>query len=43
LVGAAKPGEALSWQAPRAGRYTLRVVDEHGMADSRELLVEAVE
>ena len=43
LLGAAKPGEALSWQAPRAGRYTLRVVDERGMADSREVLVEAVE
>jgi penicillin-binding protein 1C len=43
LVGTARPGETLQWLAPRAGRYMLRVVDEHGLADSREVLIEAVE
>lgn len=43
LLGAVKPGQALAWQAPKAGRYTLRVVDEHGLADSRDILIEAVE
>lgn len=42
FIGEVKTGEALAWQPPKAGRYLLRVVDESGLADSRELNVEIV-
>ena len=42
FIGEAKTGEAVAWQPPKAGRYLLRVVDESGLADSRELNVEIV-
>ena len=35
-------GEALAWNPPRAGRYVVRVVDEAGRADSRDVSVEVV-
>lgn len=40
LIGQVKPGAALSWTPPQAGRYVLRVVDDQGRADARELHVE---
>jgi penicillin-binding protein 1C len=48
LIGRAKPGETLEWRVPirdiaearQAQRYTVRVVDDAGRADSRELDVE---
>ncbi len=40
LIGRARPGEALTWNPPQAGRYLLRVVDAGGQADSREVVVE---
>ena len=40
-VGAAKPGVALAWE-PTPGAYLLRVVDDHGRADSRDVRVELV-
>lgn len=43
LLGSTRPGEALAWNPPQAGRYVLRVVDDKGQADSRELTVEAAE
>ena len=42
FVGETKAGEALAWNPPRAGRYVLRVVDEGGRADSRDVSVEVV-
>lgn len=42
FVGAARAGESLAWNPPRAGRYVLRVVDEAGRADSRDVAVEMV-
>jgi penicillin-binding protein 1C len=36
-VGRSAPGEALYWQAPAAGDYRLRVVDDHGRSDARPL------
>ena len=42
LLGEVKAGESLDWSPPRAGRYTLRVVDEAGRTDSRDLAVEVV-
>ena len=39
MVGNSKPGEALAWKPPQAGRYMLRVVDGLGRADSREVVV----
>lgn len=42
LLGEVKAGESLAWSPPRAGRYTLRVVDESGRSDSRDLAVEVV-
>ncbi len=42
FVGEAKAGEALAWNPPRAGRYVVRVVDEAGRADSRDVSVEVV-
>ena len=41
-VGAAQPGTALGWQ-PVPGRYVLRVVDDRGRADAREVRIELVE
>ncbi len=42
FIGEAKTGESLPWQPPKAGRYLLRVVDEAGLADSRDINVEIV-
>ena len=42
FVGESKAGEALAWNPPRAGRYVVRVVDEAGRADSRDVSVEVV-
>ncbi|MBK6998497.1 MAG: penicillin-binding protein 1C [Rhodoferax sp.] len=43
LLGQSRPGEALNWTAPQAGRYTLRVVDAQGRSQARELTVELVQ
>jgi penicillin-binding protein 1C len=43
LLGKAKPGEALQWTPPGAGTYVIRVVDQNGLADTREVTVEATE
>lgn len=42
LIGDVAAGDALAWNPPRAGRYLLRVVDEKGRSDSRDLVVEIV-
>ena len=42
FIGQANAGETLAWNPPRAGRYVLRVVDEAGHADSRDVAVEVV-
>ena len=42
FIGEAKTGESLPWQPPKAGHYLLRVVDEAGLADSRDINVEIV-
>ena len=41
-LGAAKPGIALGWQ-PGPGAYVLRVVDDHGRAESRDVRVDLVQ
>lgn len=38
-LGSAAPGAALAWTPPRAGRFRLSVVDDHGREDARELEV----
>ena len=43
FIGSTKAGEGINWTPPNAGRYTLRVVDAHGLGDSREVVVENVE
>ena len=43
FLGEATAGETLAWNPPRAGRYVLRVVDEAGRADSRDVAVEMVQ
>ncbi len=40
LIARVLPGESVSWLPPQPRRYTLRVVDDQGRADSRELAVE---
>ena len=40
LIARVAPGESVSWVPPQARRYTLRVVDDQGRAESRELNVE---
>jgi|PersoiStandDraft_1058852.scaffolds.fasta_scaffold422250_1 penicillin-binding protein 1C len=40
LVGKGKPGEGLGWLPQAPGRVLLRVVDQQGRADSREINVE---
>lgn len=42
FIGETLAGQALAWLPPRADRYTLRVLDESGRADRRELHVEVV-
>lgn len=42
LVGRSRPGETLLWRPPTPRRYAVRVVDDMGHADSRELAVEFV-
>jgi penicillin-binding protein 1C len=42
FIGEAPAGQALAWMPPSAGHYRLRVVDNQGRADSREVTVEAV-
>lgn len=37
LVGDSKPGEAIVWNPPQAGRYAVRVVDSQGRSDTREV------
>jgi penicillin-binding protein 1C len=39
-LGRAPFGEGLAWVPPQAGRYSLRAVDDRGLADSRELIVD---
>lgn len=39
FVTAGRPGIALPWRPSKPGRYLLRVVDEQGRADSREVVV----
>ncbi|MEN9437130.1 MAG: hypothetical protein RIR09_1785, partial [Pseudomonadota bacterium] len=40
FLGTGAPGESFAWTPSRPGRYKLRVVDEEGRADVRELDVE---
>jgi penicillin-binding protein 1C len=42
-VGRSVPGEPLYWQPHGAGRHTVRVVDDHGLADQRILDISLVE
>ncbi|WP_426114051.1 penicillin-binding protein 1C [Massilia sp. PWRC2] len=42
LIGKAAAGAALAWTPQVAGRTVLRVVDQHGRADSRDIDVEFV-
>lgn len=42
FIAEVNSGESLAWNPPKAGRYLLRVVDESGLADSRDLSVELV-
>jgi penicillin-binding protein 1C len=39
-LGRAPFGESLAWLPPQAGRYALRAVDDRGLADTRELVVD---
>ena len=39
FVATAGPGATLQWTPPGGGSYQLRVVDDHGRADTRELRV----
>ena len=41
FIGTAEPNIALGWEPKAEGRYTVRVVDDRGRADSRVLLVAA--
>ena len=42
LIGQVDAGEGLAWVPPRAGRFAVRVVNEAGASDGRELVVEFV-
>jgi penicillin-binding protein 1C len=43
LIGQTKPSETMNWLPPHAGKYNLRVVDENGNSDTREITVESAE
>jgi penicillin-binding protein 1C len=38
-VGSGRPGTAVAWQPKQSGRFVLRVVDEQGRSDSRDMRV----
>ena len=42
FIGEVRPGTALAWQPPKAGRFQLRVVDAAGNADTREVSIEVL-
>lgn len=42
-VGRSAPNESMYWQPRTAGRYTVRVIDDHGRTDQRLLQVNLVE
>jgi membrane carboxypeptidase/penicillin-binding protein PbpC len=42
LLGSTRRGEQLAFTPRATGRYTLRVVDDAGMADAREVNVKRV-
>jgi membrane carboxypeptidase/penicillin-binding protein PbpC len=42
LVGHSRPGETILWQPTSPRSYSVRVVDDAGRADMRELSVEYV-
>ena len=42
MAGRTRPGETLLWRPKEARHYTVRVVDDSGHADSRDLVVEFV-
>lgn len=42
-LGQVTPGETLFWQAPHAGTYSLRAVDDHGRVDARALKVQVLD
>ncbi len=42
LIGKTAPGESLAWQPATPRSYMLRVVDDSGRADSREIIMEFV-
>jgi len=39
FIASSAPGATLQWTPPGSGSYALRVVDDHGRADTRELRV----
>lgn len=43
LIGRSQPGEAIPWHPPQTGKYQLRVVDDHGRSDAREIRFEQTE
>ena len=43
FMGRANAGAGFAWRPRAAGNYTLRAVDDHGRADSRELRVTVVQ
>lgn len=42
LIGKARAGDAINWQPDTAGRYQIRVIDQEGRSDGREVAVEFV-
>ncbi|MDR3163383.1 MAG: penicillin-binding protein 1C [Helicobacteraceae bacterium] len=42
FIGSAKRGELLSWEPTKSGRFTIRVIDDRGRSDTREMKVEIV-
>ena len=41
-ISRSTPSQSSAWQPPRAGNYTVSVVDEQGRSASREVVVEVV-
>ena len=41
FIIAGRPGTAQAWRPQKPGRYVVRVVDEQGRADTREVVVAA--
>lgn len=43
FIGHSKNGHALTWHSPTPGKHLIRVIDDHGQVDAREVQIELLQ